>query len=103
MIFTTKIAQINYVQSLLIPCYPKLCRFIGTLSIPDKKLPHKDLPPSTTTSSNSNSKSQSQNKNEKMIKVAIIGVPNAGKSTFINNLINHRVSSYFEKDFVNWI
>lgn len=24
--------------------------------------------------------------------IAVIGVPNAGKSTFINNLINHRVS-----------
>ncbi|XP_062559737.1 GTPase Era, mitochondrial [Armigeres subalbatus] len=29
--------------------------------------------------------------NEKLIKVAIIGVPNAGKSTLINHLINHRV------------
>lgn len=28
---------------------------------------------------------------EKRVRVAIIGVPNAGKSTFINNLINHRV------------
>lgn len=28
---------------------------------------------------------------EKIIKVAIIGAPNAGKSTFINNLIDHRV------------
>lgn len=32
------------------------------------------------------------NKNEKLLKVAIVGVPNAGKSTFINNLLNHRVS-----------
>lgn len=32
------------------------------------------------------------NKNERLIKIAVIGVPNAGKSTFINNLINHRVS-----------
>lgn len=31
--------------------------------------------------------------NEKLVKVAIIGVPNAGKSTFINNLIDHRVSN----------
>jgi GTPase involved in cell partitioning and DNA repair len=31
------------------------------------------------------------NPNEKLVKVAVIGVPNAGKSTFINNLINHRV------------
>lgn len=30
-------------------------------------------------------------KQEKIIKVAIIGAPNAGKSTFINNLIEHRV------------
>lgn len=30
---------------------------------------------------------------EKLIKIAIVGVPNAGKSTFINNLINHRVSN----------
>lgn len=28
---------------------------------------------------------------EKLVKVAIIGVPNVGKSTFINNLIDHRV------------
>lgn len=32
-------------------------------------------------------------KNEKLVKVAVIGTPNAGKSTFINNLLNHRVSS----------
>ncbi len=30
--------------------------------------------------------------NEKLVKIAIIGTPNAGKSTFINNLLNHRVS-----------
>lgn len=28
---------------------------------------------------------------EKSLNVAVIGMPNAGKSTFINNLINHRV------------
>ncbi|XP_055372364.1 GTPase Era, mitochondrial [Condylostylus longicornis] len=28
---------------------------------------------------------------QKLLRVAVIGVPNAGKSTFINNLINHRV------------
>lgn len=91
MIFTTKLAQTNYIQSLLIPSFPKLHRFIGTLSISDKKLQHKDVLPLTKTSSNS--KSQLQIKNEKLIKIAIIGVPNAGKSTFINNLINHRVST----------
>lgn len=32
-------------------------------------------------------------RNEKLVKIAIIGAPNAGKSTFINNLLNHRVSS----------
>lgn len=30
---------------------------------------------------------------QKSLSIAIIGVPNAGKSTFINNLINHRVST----------
>lgn len=39
--------------------------------------------------------------NEKLIKVAIVGVPNAGKSTFINNLINHRVSN--QSKFFNHI
>ncbi|XP_059608728.1 GTPase Era, mitochondrial-like isoform X2 [Phlebotomus argentipes] len=28
---------------------------------------------------------------QKLIKVAIIGVPNAGKSTFINKIVNHRI------------
>ena len=28
---------------------------------------------------------------QRSLQVAVIGVPNAGKSTFINNLINHRV------------
>lgn len=32
-------------------------------------------------------------KNEKLVKIAVIGTPNAGKSTFINNLLNHRVSA----------
>lgn len=31
----------------------------------------------------------------KLIKVAIIGVPNAGKSTLINELVDHRVSLVF--------
>lgn len=32
---------------------------------------------------------------QKLIKIAVIGLPNAGKSTFINNLINHRVSQEY--------
>lgn len=34
---------------------------------------------------------------QKTLSIAVIGVPNAGKSTFINNLINHRVSTYVYK------
>lgn len=34
-------------------------------------------------------------KQKHVIKVAVLGVPNAGKSTFINSLIRHRVSSSF--------
>ena len=30
--------------------------------------------------------------NEKVVKIAFIGVPNAGKSTLINSLLDHRVS-----------
>lgn len=30
-------------------------------------------------------------KNKKLLKIAVIGTPNAGKSTFINSLLNHRV------------
>lgn len=30
---------------------------------------------------------------QKVVKIAVVGVPNAGKSTFINNLISHRVMS----------
>ncbi|XP_053683286.1 GTPase Era, mitochondrial [Sabethes cyaneus] len=41
--------------------------------------------------STSDKSSSGQPKAEKLIKVAIIGVPNAGKSTLINHLINHRV------------
>ncbi len=31
--------------------------------------------------------------NEKLVKVSIIGLPNSGKSTFINMLVQHRVSN----------
>ncbi|KAM7343599.1 GTPase Era, mitochondrial [Cochliomyia hominivorax] len=34
---------------------------------------------------------EQQTVQEKTLSIAVIGVPNAGKSTFINNLINHRV------------
>ncbi|XP_055625648.1 GTPase Era, mitochondrial [Toxorhynchites rutilus septentrionalis] len=34
---------------------------------------------------------KSQQPDEKIVKVAIIGVPNAGKSTLINHLVEHRV------------
>ncbi|XP_065083125.1 GTPase Era, mitochondrial [Ochlerotatus camptorhynchus] len=45
---------------------------------------------SAKTSENVSDKKDPQS-NEKLIKVAIIGVPNAGKSTLINHLIDHRV------------
>ncbi|XP_075167216.1 GTPase Era, mitochondrial [Haematobia irritans] len=32
-----------------------------------------------------------KSREQKSLNIAVIGVPNAGKSTFINNLINHRV------------
>jgi ribosome biogenesis GTPase A len=41
-----------------------------------------------------NDEHPSTNINEKLVKLAIIGIPNAGKSTFINNLINHRVGKH---------
>lgn len=31
---------------------------------------------------------------EKLVKVAIIGLPNAGKSTLINTMMDQRVSSF---------
>ncbi|XP_065367864.1 GTPase Era, mitochondrial [Calliphora vicina] len=34
---------------------------------------------------------EQQSAQQKTLTIAVIGVPNAGKSTFINNLINHRV------------
>lgn len=36
--------------------------------------------------------SKKPHKQEKLIRVAIVGVPNAGKSTLINALAEHRVS-----------
>lgn len=36
---------------------------------------------------------EQQSAQQKTLTIAVIGVPNAGKSTFINNLINHRVST----------
>lgn len=35
--------------------------------------------------------------NEKVVKIAVIGTPNAGKSTFINNFLNHRLCAASEK------
>ena len=40
-----------------------------------------------------NTREQQNIDQQKTLSVAVIGVPNAGKSTFINNLINHRVST----------
>lgn len=37
---------------------------------------------------------------QKLVKVAIVGVPNAGKSTFINNLIDHRVSNRINVELI---
>lgn len=34
--------------------------------------------------------------NEKLVKVSIIGLPNSGKSTFINSMLQHRVSNKLE-------
>lgn len=36
---------------------------------------------------------EQKEQDQKTLSIAVIGVPNAGKSTFINNLINHRVST----------
>lgn len=35
------------------------------------------------------------NNDTNLLKVAIIGLPNAGKSTFINNLMDRRVNMFF--------
>lgn len=32
---------------------------------------------------------------QKLVRVAVIGTPNAGKSTFINSVVNHRVMPFF--------
>lgn len=48
--------------------------------------------PQATPNAVNNQPTNESSKQEKLIKVAVVGVPNAGKSTFINNLINHRVS-----------
>ncbi|XP_067628498.1 GTPase Era, mitochondrial isoform X2 [Eurosta solidaginis] len=46
---------------------------------------------SQTVSGHVTEKTQNKQLNQNSLHVAVIGVPNAGKSTFINNLINHRV------------
>lgn len=67
------------------PAGPFTCLHIVHRSLSAQKLV-------ANTSSSSNTKTTASGRNnEKLVKVAIVGVPNAGKSTFINNLLNHRV------------
>ena len=42
----------------------------------------------------------SQPDNPKVLKVAIIGAPNAGKSTLVNKLLNWKVRHYFIKHMI---
>lgn len=45
-----------------------------------------------TTFSDKDESIESPQQPEKIIKVAVIGAPNAGKSSFINSITNHRVN-----------
>lgn len=45
------------------------------------------------------SENQQKNDKQKLLRVAMIGVPNAGKSTLINALIEHRVCIFCLKVF----
>ncbi|KAH8289004.1 hypothetical protein KR054_010282 [Drosophila jambulina] len=60
--------------------------FSGTIQTEDAATRSAQPPPEKAASASENS-----NQEQRSLHIAVIGVPNVGKSTFINNIINHRV------------
>lgn len=69
------------------PVGPFICLHIVQRCLSAQKL----VANHSSTNANTKATAAAGKSNEKLVKVAIVGVPNAGKSTFINNLLNHRV------------
>lgn len=57
-----------------------------------------DTEPTTTEKNND----EDSKKSEKIIKVAVIGVPNSGKSSFINHFVNRKVNKFIFNASVNF-
>ncbi|KAH8391514.1 hypothetical protein KR215_011226 [Drosophila sulfurigaster] len=68
---------------------PLLARTLSTTEETSDNNVEATLPPPLSIAANSDGQQNTQR--QRSLHIAVIGVPNVGKSTFINNIVNHRV------------
>ncbi|KAH8355023.1 hypothetical protein KR093_004027 [Drosophila rubida] len=79
---------------ILLNCNKRLCasllaRNLSTTAETSGNNVEATLPPPLSEAANSDDQQDTQQ--QRSLHIAVIGVPNVGKSTFINNIVNHRV------------